>query len=159
MRALRIYLHRTTSLSQRPRSLFVSPCAPTHPLSKNTLSFFIHSVILRSLSSPPSSTSSVRAHSICAVATSAFARNVSLSTILEAATWGSSTVFTSFYLRDVQFTSSNGFSLGLLVAADAVVYFFFFFFFNVQLCFSWRQYPAKVPCLPSFFSMDSSWPS
>ena len=33
----------------------------------------------------------------------------------------SSTVFTSFYLRDIQFSSSWGFSLGPVVAADAVI--------------------------------------
>ena len=57
----------------------------------------------------------------------AFARIVSLSSILEAATWSSSTVFTSFYLRDIQFSSSNRFSLGLVVAAGAVVLYIVWF--------------------------------
>ena len=47
--------------------------------------------------------------------------NVSLSSILEAATWSSSTVFTYFYLRDIQFSLGNGFSLGPVVAVGAVV--------------------------------------
>ena len=51
----------------------------------------------------------------------AFSRNASLSSILEAATWSSSSVFTSFYLFDVQFSSSCGFSLGPLVVAGSVV--------------------------------------
>ena len=120
--ALRTYIRRTCSLSPRPRSLFVSPHAPTRPLSKNALSFFIHSVILQSLPSPPSSSSSVRAHTVHSVSIStAFSRNISLSSILEAATWRSSTVFTSFYLQDVQFTSDVGFALGPLVAAGAAV--------------------------------------
>ena len=56
------------------------------------------------------------------VATSwAFARNASLSSILAAASWSSSSVFTSFYLIDVQFSSSLGFSLGPVVAAGSVV--------------------------------------
>ena len=92
-------------------------------MSKNALSFFLRSVI--SLSFPPASappSSSSRAHSIRGVSTSfAFSRNVPLASILAAATWGSSTVFTSFYLCDIQFSSSSGFSLGLVVAADAVV--------------------------------------
>ena len=105
-------------LSPHPRSLFVSPRTPPCPLSKNALSFFLRSVI--SLSFPPSSSS--HAHSIRVVSTSvAFSRNVPLASILAAATWSSSTVFTSFYLRDVQFSSSSRFSLGSLVAADAVV--------------------------------------
>ena len=122
VRALRVYLRRTSSLSPCPRSLFVSPRAPSRPLSKNALSFFLRSVI--SLSFPPAATppsSSSRAHSIRAVSTSfVFSRNVPLASILAVATWSSSTVFTSFYLRDVQF-SSSGFSLGPVVAADAVV--------------------------------------
>ena len=121
--ALQVYLRRTSSLSPRPRSLFVSPRAPSRPLSKNALSFFLRSVI--SLSFPPAPApppSSSRAHSIRAVSTYvAFSRNVPLASILAAATWSSSTVFTSFYLRDVQFSSSSGFSLGRVVAADAVV--------------------------------------
>ena len=81
--ALQIYLHRTSSLSPRPRSLFVSPRAPSRSLSKNALSFFLCSVI--SLSFPPSHppSSSSRPHSIRASSTSAaFSRNVPLSSIL-----------------------------------------------------------------------------
>ena len=70
VRALRIYLRRTSSLSPRPRSLFVSPRAPTRPLSMNALSFFIRSVILQSLPSPPPSSSSIRAHTVRSVSTS-----------------------------------------------------------------------------------------
>ena len=50
-----------------------------------------------------------------------FLRNAPLSSILAAATWSSSSVFTSFYLTDVQFSSSRGFSLGPVVAAGSVV--------------------------------------
>ena len=126
---LHVYLDHTSSLSPHPRSLFVSPRCPSRLLSKNALSFFLRSVILQSLSSAPSSfpsssssgSAAVRAHSIRGVATSAgFSRNASLSSILEAATWRSSSVFTSFYLRDIQFSSANGFSLGSVVAADVV---------------------------------------
>ena len=115
-------MSRTFSVSPRPSSLFVSPRTPTRPISKNALSYFLRSVILQSLPSPPSSSSSVWAHSIRSVSTSAaFSRNVALSDILAAATWSSSTVFTSFYLRDVQFTLVNGFDLGPVVAAGAVI--------------------------------------
>ena len=47
VRALRIYLDRTSSLTPRPRSLSVSPYSPPRPLSKNALSFFLRSVILQ----------------------------------------------------------------------------------------------------------------
>ena len=131
VRALRSYLSRTSSLTPRP--LFVSPRSPSRSLSKNALSFFLRDVIScayssssSSASSGPSSSSSApsssRAHSVRGVAASwAFARNASLSSILAAASWSFSSVFTSFYLSDVQFSSSSGFSLGPVVAAGSVV--------------------------------------
>ena len=118
VRALRIFLRRTSSLSPRPRSLFVSPCSPSRSLSKNTLSYFLRSVILQSLSLAPASSSlpstssvslaassassssssvprsSFRAHSVRSVAMStAFARNVPVSSLLEAASWSSAFCF------------------------------------------------------------------
>ena len=122
VRALCIYVSHTSTVSPRPRSLFVSPRTPTRPLSKNALSYFLRSVILQSLPPPPTSSSSVRAHTVRSVSSSAaFSRNVALPDILAAATWHSSTVFTSSYLRDVQFTSDTGFALCPVVAAGAVV--------------------------------------
>ena len=56
VRALRIFLHRT-SLSPRPRSLFLSPRSPSRSLPKNALSYFLRSVILQSLSLAPTSSS------------------------------------------------------------------------------------------------------
>ena len=133
VRALHVYLSRVSSVS--PRSLFVSPRSPSRPFSKNALSFFLSDLISRayaslSSSSAPvssrlsssSSSSSFRAHSVREVAASwAFSRNAPLSSILAAATWSSSSVFTSFYLTDVQFSSADGFSLGPVVAAGNVV--------------------------------------
>ena len=140
LRALRAYLDCTASLPARPRTLFVSPRAPSRFLSKNALSFFLRSVIadsyssfglslpVVSLSSSSSSSSSsrprssIRAHGVRGVAASwAFHRNTPLSSVLEAATWSSASVFTSFYLSDVQFSSSQGFSLGPVLAAGSVV--------------------------------------
>ena len=125
--ALRVYLERASSISPRPRSLFVSPRAPSRPLSKNALSFFPCSVILQPLppstsSLPPSSSqsSSVRAHSIRGMVTSAaFSRNASLPFLK--LKLGVPLLSTSFYLCDVQFSSVNGLSLGLVVAADTVL--------------------------------------
>ena len=145
VRALRVYVSHTSSLSPRPHSLFVSPRAPSHPLSKNALSFFLREVISQASSSSsfssssssgpsapspsPSSSclscpaaSSFRPHSVRWVSASvAFAHNAPLSSVLAAATWSSFTVFTSLYLKDVQFSSPLGFSLGPVVAAGAVV--------------------------------------
>ena len=135
VRALRVYISRTESLPS-------CPCSPSRSLSKNALSFFIQNVVAEVYSSaglslpsatPSSSTSSsspstscsrssLCAHGVRGVAASwAFHRNAPLSSILESATWPSASVFTSFYLSDVQFFSSRGFSLGPLVAAGSVV--------------------------------------
>ena len=131
VRALRVYISRVSSVSPRPRTLFVSPRSPTRSLSKNALSFFLRDLISCAYSSSSSassgahsssSASSFRAHSVREVAASwAFSRNAPLSSILAAATWSSSSVFTSFYLTDVQFSSFQGFGLGPLVAAGSVV--------------------------------------
>ena len=59
-----------------------------------------------------------RAHSIRGIATSsAFLKNWSLSSVLEAASWRSNMVFTSFYLKDVQYIFEGVCSLGPFVAA------------------------------------------
>ena len=134
VRALSLYLSRVSSVTPRPRTLFVSPRCPSRSLSKNALIFFLRDVTTRTYSSPSASSSSglssssssssstFRAHSICGVAASwAFSRNAPPSSILVVATWSSSLVFTSFYLRDVQFSSSHGFGLGPVVAAGNVV--------------------------------------
>ena len=117
----------------------MSPRTPSRSLSKNALSFFIRDIIAEAysaLGSPlpsvpcssfhPSgsscSSSFLRAHGVCGVAASlAFLRNAPLPSVLEAATWSSSSVFTSFYLKDVQFSASSGYSLGPVVAPGSVV--------------------------------------
>ena len=45
VRALRIYLNRTRSLSPLRHRLFVSPCRPSRAMSKNAVSFFLRDVI------------------------------------------------------------------------------------------------------------------
>ena len=61
-------------------------------------------------------------HSIRGISTSVnFLRNFSINKVMEAATWRLSTVFTSFYLKDVQFVTDSGFGLGPFVAAASVI--------------------------------------
>ena len=48
-------------------------------------------------------------------------KNWSLSSVLEAASWRSNTVFTSFYLKDVQYISEGVRSLGPFVAAGVPI--------------------------------------
>ena len=117
VRALRIYLDRLSSLSPLRNRLFVSPRRPTRPLSKNAVSFFLRDVITSAGASRPE-VGRVRAHDIRCVSTSvAFHRNWSVSAVLESATWSSSSVFSSFYLRDLQHDYDGLLSLGPFVAA------------------------------------------
>ena len=86
-------------------------------MSRNGISYFLREVIVHSGASSESVATS-RAHSIQGIATSsAFFRNWSLSSVLEAASWRSNTVFTSFYLRDLQYVYEGVRSLGPFVAA------------------------------------------
>ena len=117
--ALRIYLDRTLSLAPSRRCLFVSPSCPTLAMSKNAVSFFLREVIHGAEAARPE-VGAVRTHDIRGVSTSvAFHRNWSVSTVLDAATWSSSSVFTSFYLRDLQHEFQGLRSLGLFVAAGS----------------------------------------
>ena len=124
VRALRIYLDRTGNLKPHPRSLFISPKVTFKAISKNAISFFLREVISQAYSSGSDPGPSVRprAHSIRGMATStSFMRNFSIASVLEAACWKSPSVFSSFYLKDIQFTHSDGFGLGPFVAAGSVV--------------------------------------
>ena len=85
VQAVCVYLDMTSTLSPRPRSLFVSPRAPSCALSKNALSLFLHQVVVDAGTLWEGS--SPKAHSIRGVPTSAaFLRNWSVSKMLEAAT-------------------------------------------------------------------------
>ena len=119
VRALRIYLDRTLSLAPSRRRLFVSPSCPTHAMSKNAVSFFLREVIHGAEAFRPE-VGSVRAHDIRGVSTLvAFHCNRSVSAVLDAATWSSSSVFTFFYLRDLQLEFQGLRSLGPFVAAGS----------------------------------------
>ena len=123
VRALRIYLERTSSLSPRPRNLFVSPSRRLKPLSKNALSFFLRDVITGAVSPGVAEGPAPRAHSIRGVSTSLlFHRNWSVKDVLQAATWRSNSVFSSFYLRDICFNLEGTSSLGPFVAAGQVMH-------------------------------------
>ena len=119
VRALRIYLDRTRPLAPVRHRLWVSPRRPSRAMSKNAVSFFLREVIHAAGASRPE-VGSVRAHEIRGVSTSvAFHRNWSVSTVLESATWSSSSVFSSFYLRDIQHEYDGIRSLGPFVAAGS----------------------------------------
>ena len=103
VRCLRVYLQCTAPGVNHPRRLFVSPKNPLRSISKNAISYFLQEIIAEA---GASSVAGVvpRAHSIRGVATStAFHRNWSITSIVNAACWRSSSVFTSFYLKDLFF--------------------------------------------------------
>ena len=101
----------------RPRRLFISSRSPARAMSKNGISYLLGEVIVQSGASSEG-VAAPRAHSIRGIATSsAFFHNWSLRSVLEAASWQSNSVFTSFYLRDLQFVFEGVRSLGPFVSA------------------------------------------
>ena len=117
VRSLRDYVKRTSRFVNRPRRLFVSPRCPSHAMSKNGISLLLREVIVQSGTSSEEVTAP-RAHGIRGIATSsAFFKNWSISSVLEAASWKSNSVFTSFYFRDLQYVFEGVRSLGPFVAA------------------------------------------
>ena len=117
VRSLREYLWRTSKFVNRPRRLFVSPRCPFRAMSKNGISFLLREVIVQSGASSEE-VATPMGLSIRSIATSsAFFKNWSISSVLEAASWKSNTVFTSFYFRDLQYVFEGVRSLGPFVAA------------------------------------------
>ena len=104
------YVARTSRFVDRPRRLFVSPSNPSRAMSKNGISFLLREVIVHSGASP-NDVAAPKAHSIRGMATSsAFLKNWSLACVMEAASWRYNTVFTSFYLKDVQYIFKYSFN-------------------------------------------------
>ena len=117
VRALSEYVTRTSRFVDRPRRLFVSSRNPSRAMSKNGISYLLRAVIVPSGASS-NDAAAPKAHSIRGIATSsAFFKNWSLASVLEAASWRSNTVFTSFYLKDVQYIFNDVRSLGPFVAS------------------------------------------
>ena len=86
-------------------------------MSKNAISYFLPKVIVHSGASSEA-VAATRANSIRGIATSsAFFKNWSLASVLDAASWRSNTVFTLFYFKDIHYVFKNVRSLGPFVAA------------------------------------------
>ena len=91
----------------------MSSRCPFRAMSENGISFLWREVIISSGASS-GDVAAPRAHSIHGIATSSvFFGNCSLSSVLEATSWRSNTVFTSFYLNDVHDIFEGVRSLGL----------------------------------------------
>ena len=122
VRALQAYISRTADIQSRPSSLFLSPKNPSKSISKNAISFFIRELITQSGAVGTFEGPGPRAHSVRSVATSlAFANNCSVSRILDTACWKSSSVFASYYLRDISHQSGEVRRIGPCVAAGQVI--------------------------------------
>ena len=126
VRALRHYIERTKDLvGPDMKHLFVSPRKPTRPSSKNALTSILKEVIKEAheqLRPDLIPLLKVKSHELRAVSTSvAFAHNLSLQSVMEAAQWRCSSVFASHYLKDISFEYSDCRTLGPLLAAGAVI--------------------------------------
>ena len=101
----------------RPRHLFVSPHTPSRAMSKNGISYFLREVIHEAGASRKVDVP-VHAHSVRGIATStALHKNWSISSVLDAASWRSNSVFASYYLRDLHFEYEDLRSLGPFLTA------------------------------------------
>ena len=127
VRALLYYLDRTSSIRGQRELLFISmrPNA-TKEIAKSTISSWLIQTIRQCLAKCSEDTArlaNVRAHDIRALAASwAFKHSVPLDDIMRACSWKAHDTFTSFYLKDVSLTSTEGtISLGPVVAAQQVL--------------------------------------
>ena len=116
VRAIKFLRKAARSASYIPSRLFVSPWNPERAMSKNAISFYLRQLIIDSgavsTSRPP------RAHDICGIATSLnYYSNLSLSNLMQVATWKSNRVFASRYLKEVSVTQDNIRQFGPLVIA------------------------------------------
>ena len=120
VRALRIYIQRSKTISPRPRSLFVSPRVRSKSITKNAISFFLRETIVQAGSLSPEQ---CRAHDVRGISTSAsFWTNWPLQKILEAASWKSANVFAKHYLRDMDSAAEECRSVGPFTTAGLKVH-------------------------------------
>ena len=113
IRALRLYLLWARSLCPGRHHLFVSPRRPSRAMSMNAVSFFLWEVISAAEAARPQ-VGSLRAHNVCRVPPSLVGYLCPAS-----ATWASSSVFSSFSLRDIQHEYGGLLSLGPFMAAGS----------------------------------------
>lgn len=127
IRAVRVYLGRIDPIRHRSsKHLFVSH-SQLHPkdVTKNTISFWIKSVIKDAYAKAgrwDTSLHKITAHELRAFATSLrFSKSLSLSDVMDAASWRGESTFARFYLRDVTHKYLDLRSLGPVVAGQGQV--------------------------------------
>ena len=106
VRAIKYLRKAASSASFIPSRLFVSPRNPERAMSKNAMSFYLRQLIVDS--GAVSSARPPRAHDIRGISTSLnYYSNLSLSNLMQVATWRSNRVFASRYLKEVSATQDN----------------------------------------------------
>ena len=116
VRAVKYLRKAARSASFIPPRLFVSPRNPKHSMSKNAMSFYLRQLIIDS--GAVSSARPPRAHDIRGIATSLnYYSNLSLTSLMQVATWKSKRVFASRYLKEVSATQDSIQQFGPLVIA------------------------------------------
>ena len=125
VRALKFYLQATKDLPRRPRNLFVAVCNKERALSRQAVSFLISKTIAmthESFRDEDCKVLKVNAHQVRGVATSLNVwRNKQVCRVLDAASWKCSSVFSKHYLKDVERTFKDGYTLGPVIAAGDLV--------------------------------------
>ena len=112
--AIKFLRKAARSASFIPSRLFVSPRNLERAMSKNAMSFYLRQLIVDS--GVVSSSHPPRAHDIRGIATSLnYYSNLSLSNLMQVATWKSNRVFASRYLKEVSATQDNIQQFGPLV--------------------------------------------
>ena len=98
VRAVKYLRKAARSVSFIPPRLFVSPKNPKRSMSKNAMSFYLRQFIIDS--GAVSSARPPRAHDIRGIATSLnYYSNLSLTSLMQVATWKSKRVFASRFLK------------------------------------------------------------
>ena len=124
VRALKYYVKQTESVRKGRNRLFL-PIKGNHDINKGSISGWISSVIrlaYKDLSKNKLALLNIRAHEVRALATSwAYFSKTPLEEVVRAAVWSNHSVFTKFYLRDLQKQSQNLQLLGPMVTAQKVV--------------------------------------
>lgn len=125
VRALRQYLERTRPLRGNIKNLFLAPKNSNRPASKNALAYYLRATVLeahKEVSEESLKLYRVKSQEVRAVSTSlAFAHNLSIETVVEAAQWRSNSVFASHYLKEVALHYENCKALGPIVSAGTII--------------------------------------
>ena len=123
VRAVRCYLDRTALYRPQCRRLFVTTGRDKKEVGKNSISFWLRDVISRAYRlAGRDPVPSCRAREVRGIAPSLlFKKNFAVAQVLKAGTWRRNNTFTRHYLRDLAHRSLDVFTLGPVVAAQAVV--------------------------------------